>query len=230
MRTVTVNGDIICNDLKWVYDWLEYESCCPADIRKAAAELTDESEELRVIINSPGGDVQAGQEIYSILKDLKNPVTINVQSMAASAASMIAMAGDTVKMSPVALLMIHNASTCTSGDYREMQHTADVLQTVNTAIMQAYIAKTGKSEDELKAMMDKETWLTANQCLENGFADEIIKDEKQSTITNAMIGRLSVTDEMIARVKAEKAAKDAADAAAEAEKNALLDDLYMYGV
>lgn len=230
MRTVTVNGDIICNDLKWVYDWLEYESCCPADIRKAAAELTDENEELRVIINSPGGDVQAGQEIYSILKDVKNHVTIEVQSMAASAASMIAMAGDTVKMSPVALLMIHNASTCTSGDYRDMQHTADVLQTVNTAIMQAYIAKTGKTEDELRDMMDRETWLTANQCLKNGFADEIIKGEKQSIITNAMIGRLSVTDEMIAKVKAEKAAKDAAAAAAEAEKAALLDDLYMYGV
>lgn len=230
MKTVTVNGDIICNDLKWVYDWLEYESCCPADIRKAAAELTDESEELKVIINSPGGDVQAGQEIYSILKDIKNPVTINVQSMAASAASMIAMAGDTVKMSPVALLMIHNASTCTSGDYRDMQHTADVLQTVNTAIMQAYIAKTGKTEDELRDMMDRETWLTANQCLENGFADEIIKDEKQSIITNAMIGRLSVTDEMIAKVKAEKAARDAADAAVEAEKAALLSDLDMYGV
>lgn len=230
MKTVTVNGDIICNDMKWIYDWLEYESCCPADVKNVIAELTDENEELKVIINSPGGDVQAGQEIYSILKDIKNPVTINVQSIAASAASMVAMAGDTVKMSPVALLMIHNASTCTSGDYRDMQHTADVLQTVNTAIMQAYIAKTGKTEDELKDMMDRETWLTANQCIEHGFADEIIKDEKQSIITNAMIGRLSVTDEMIARVKAEKAAKDAADAAAEAEKAALLSDLDMYGV
>ena len=230
MKTVTVNGDIICNDMKWIYDWLEYESCCPADVKNVIAELTDENEELKVIINSPGGDVQAGQEIYSILKDIKNPVTINVQSMAASAASMIAMAGDTVKMSPVALLMIHNASTCTSGDYRDMQHTADVLQTVNTAIMQAYIAKTGKTEDELKDMMDRETWLTANQCIEHGFADEIIKDEKQSIITNAMIGRLSVTDEMIAKVKAEKAAKDAADTAAEAEKAAILNDLDMYGV
>lgn len=230
MKTINVNGDIICTDMKWIYDWLEYESCCPADVKNVIAELTDEKEELKVIINSPGGDVQAGQEIYSILKDVKNHVTIEVQSMAASAASMIAMAGDTVKMSPVALLMIHNASTCTSGDYRDMQHTADVLQTVNTAIMQAYIAKTGKTEDELKDMMDRETWLTANQCLEHGFADEIIKDEKPSIITNAMIGRLSVTDEMIAKVKAEKAAKDAEDAAAEAEKAAILNDLYMYGV
>ena len=230
MKTINVNGDIICNDMKWIYDWLEYESCCPADVKNVITELTDENEELKVIINSPGGDVQAGQEIYSILKGVKNHVTVEVQSIAASAASMVAMAGDTVKMSPVALLMIHNASTCTSGDYRDMQHTADVLQTVNTAIMQAYIAKTGKTEDELKDMMDMETWLTANQCLENGFADEIIKDEKQSIITNAMIGRLSVTDEMIAKVKAEKAARDAADAAAEAEKAALLSDLDMYGV
>lgn len=230
MKTINVNGDIICNDMKWIYDWLEYESCCPADVKNVIAELTDENEELKVIINSPGGDVQAGQEIYSILKGIKNHVTVEVQSIAASAASMVAMAGDNVRMSPVSLLMIHNASTCTSGDYRDMQHTADVLQTVNTAIMQAYIAKTGKTEDELKDMMDRETWLTANQCLENGFADEIIKDEKQSIITNAMIGRLSVTDEMIAKVKAEKAAKDAADAAAEAEKAAILNDLDMYGV
>lgn len=230
MKTINVNGDIICTDMKWIYDWLEYESCCPADVKNVIAELTDENEELKVVINSPGGDVQAGQEIYSILKDIKNPVTINVQSMAASAASMIAMAGDTVRMSPVSLLMIHNASTCTSGDYRDMQHTADVLQTVNTAILQAYLAKTGKTEDELREMMDKETWLTANQCLEAGFADEIIKDEKPGIITNAMIGRLSVTDEMIAKVKAEKAARDAADAAAEAEKAALLSDLDMYGV
>ena len=230
MKTINVNGDIICNDMKWIYDWLEYESCCPADVKNVIAELTDENEELKVIINSPGGDVQAGQEIYSILKGIKNHVTVEVQSIAASAASMVAMAGDNVRMSPVSLLMIHNASTCTSGDYRDMQHTADVLQTVNTAIMQAYIAKTGKTEDELKDMMDRETWLTANQCLENGFANEIIKDEKQSIITNAMIGRLSVTDEMIAKVKAEKSAKDAADAAAEAEKAAILNDLYMYGV
>ena len=230
MKTVTVNGDIICNDMKWIYDWLEYESCCPADVKNVIAELTDENEELKVVINSHGGDVQAGQEIYSILKGVKNHVTVEVQSIAASAASMVAMAGDTVRMSTVSLLMIHNASTCTSGDYRDMQHTADVLQTVNTAIMQAYIAKTGKTEDELKDMMDRETWLTANQCLENGFADEIIKDEKQSIITNAMIGRLSVTDEMIARVKAEKAARDAADAAVEAEKAALLSDLDIYGV
>jgi ATP-dependent Clp endopeptidase proteolytic subunit ClpP len=233
MKTVNINGDIICTDMKWIYDWLEYESCCPADVKSVITELKDESEELKVIINSPGGDVQAGQEIYSVLKDVKNHVTIEVQSMAASAASMIAMAGDTVRMSPVSLLMIHNASTRAAGDYRDMQHTAEVLQTVNAAIMQAYIAKTGKTEDELKVMMDKETWLTANQCLEYGFADEIIKDETPAVITNAMIGRLSVTPEMIAKVKAEKAAADEKNRAnAEAKellKASMLSKLKNYG-
>lgn len=220
MKTINVNGDIISNDYKWIYDWLDYESCCPKDIRNAISELED-GEELQVVINSPGGDVQAGQEIYSILKDVKNPVIINVQSMAASAASMIAMAGDTVRMSPVALLMIHNASTCTSGDYRDMQHTADVLQTVNAAIMEAYSRKTGLTYDELKDMMDTETWLTARQCVEHHFADEIIEDEKPAIITNAMIGRLSVTDEMIEKVKAEKKAKEKAEE--------ILADLDLYG-
>lgn len=226
MKTININGDIICNDLKWVYDWLEYESCCPADVRGIISGVTDEKEEIKVIINSPGGDVQAGQEIYSILKDVKNHVTIEVQSLAASAASMIAMAGDTVRMSPVALLMIHNASTCASGDYRDMQHTADVLQTVNAAIMEAYSRKTGLTYDELKDMMDTETWLTARQCVEHHFADEIIEDEKPVVITNAMIGRLSVTDEMIEKVKAEKKAKEE-KATAGAE---ILADLDMYGV
>ena len=226
MKTINVNGDIICSDMKWIYDWLEYESCCPADVKNVISELQDEKEELKVIINSPGGDVQAGQEIYSILKAVKNPVTVDVQSMAASAASMIALAGDTVRMSPVSLLMIHNASTCTSGDYRDMQHTAEVLQTVNSAIMEAYSRKTNLTYDELRDMMDKETWLTANQCVERGFADSIIADKKPVLITNAMIGRLSVTDEMIEKVKAEKKAKEEKKAAG-AE---ILADLDMYGV
>lgn len=219
MKTINVNGDIISNDYKWIYDWLDYESCCPKDIRNAISELED-GEELQVVINSPGGDVQAGQEIYSVLKASNHPVIVNVQSMAASAASMIAMAGDKVRISPVALLMIHNCSTSASGDYRDMQHTAEVLQTVNAAIVEAYKAKTGKGDAELQEMMDKETWLTANQCIENGFADEIIRDEKP-VITNAMVGKLSVTPEMIEKVKAEKKAKEKAEE--------ILADLDLYG-
>lgn len=228
MKTITVNGEIIPNDYAWLYDWYEMEYTCPANVKDILNALED-GEDVTVIINSGGGDVVSGQEIYSILKGVKNHVTVDVQSMAASAASMIAMAGDTVRMSPVALLMIHNASTCTSGDYRDMQHTAEVLQTVNAAIMEAYSRKTNLTYDELKDMMDRETWLTANQCVEKGFADEIIKDEKLAIITNAMVGKLSITDDMISKAKAEKKLKEE-KAAADAAGAEILADLDMYGV
>lgn len=226
MKTVNVKGEIIPNDYALYYDWFEMDYTCPSNIKDVISTL-ENGEDLTVIINSGGGDVVSGQEIYSMLKKIsgEHKVTVEVQSMAASAASMIAMAGDVVKMSPVALLMIHNASTCTAGDYRDMQHTAEVLQTVNAAIVEAYKAKTGMDEDTLKNMMDHETWLTANQCLENGFADAIIKDEKPGIVTNAMIGKLSVTDEMIAKAKIEMKAKDE-----EKEKNDILEDLDMFGV
>lgn len=227
MKTLKVNGDIISNDYKWIYDWLDYESCCPKDLDAVIASL-EPAEMLTVEINSGGGDVQAGQQIYSTLKAIsqEHSVEVHVQSMAASAASLIAMAGHEVKMSPVALLMIHNCSTQAAGDYRVMQHSSEVLQTVNAAIRQAYMEKTGIPEDELTEMMDKETWLTANQCVERGFADAIIRDEAPKVVTNAMIGRLSVTPEMVERVKAEKTAREAQEAAAKE----LLADLDDYGV
>lgn len=228
MKTITINGEIIPNDYAWLYDWYEMEYTCPANVKDILNALED-GEDVTVIINSGGGDVVSGQEIYSILKGVKNHVTVDVQSMAASAASMIAMAGDTVRMSPVSLLMIHNVSTCTSGDYRDMQHTAEVLQTVNAAIMEAYSRKTNLTYDELKDMMDRETWLTANQCVEKGFADEIIKDKKPAIITNAMVGKLSITDDMISKAKAEKRAKEE-KAAADAAGAEILADLDMYGV
>lgn len=226
MKTVNVKGEIIPNDYALYYDWFEMDYTCPSNIKDVIATL-ENGEDLTVIINSGGGDVVSGQEIYSMLKKIsgEHKVTVDVQSMAASAASMIAMAGDTVRMSPVALLMIHNASTCTAGDYRDMQHTAEVLQTVNAAIMEAYSRKTNLTYDELKDMMDRETWLTANQCVEKGFADEIIEDERPRIITNAMIGKLSVTDEMIAKAKVEMKAKDE-----EKEKQDILEDLDMYGI
>ena len=226
MKTVEVKGEIIPNDYAIYYDWFGREYTCPANVKEVLDTL-DDGEDLTVEIASGGGDVVSGQTVYSMLKKISgnHKVTVEVQSMAASAASMIAMAGDVVKMSPVALLMIHNASTSIAGDYRDMQHTAEVLQTVNAAIVEAYKNKTGLGDTELKEMMDHETWFTANQCVKYGFADEIIKDEKPSIITNAMVGKLSVTDEMIAKAKAEMESKNKEKAV---EKE-ILGDLYMYG-
>lgn len=217
MKTLNINGDIISSDLAWIYRWYGFDYTCPGDVR-AVIDSLESGEELVVTINSGGGDVMAGQEIYSILSKIRDRVTIEIQSMAASAASMIAMAGKTVKISPVAMMMIHNAACQTSGDYHAMEHTAGVLKTVNSSIAQAYIEKTGMSEEELLALMDKETWLSANDCVRYGFCDEIIKDDA-TVITNAVIGNLSVTDEMIQKAKSEKA-----------EADALLADLDNYGV
>lgn len=227
MKKILINGDIVSDDIVWIYNWYGIPCTYPKMVRNVADSL-EQGETLHVTINSPGGDVQAGQEIFSILYNIRhiNNVVIEVQSLAASAASVIAMAGTTVKMSPVAALMIHNCSTVVSGDYREMSHTASVLQTINECLAQAYIQKTGMTQEKLLQMMDNETWLSANDCIKYGFADEIIKDADASPIINSTIGHLSVTPDMIEKAKAEKDKNQAIVG----EKEKLLSDLDMYGV
>ena len=186
MAKVRIAGVIISNDQKWIYDWFEMDSFCPNDLRKA---ITDEYETIEVEINSGGGSVFAGSEIYTALKNHKGQVNVSIVGLAASVASVIAMAGKTVKMSPTAQFMVHNVSAQGEGDYRDMQHMADILKTANETIASAYILKTGKSKDEILAMMDKETWLTAEKAKEYGFIDEVMftnDDSKFQLVANFM--------------------------------------------
>ncbi|SKB35931.1 ATP-dependent Clp endopeptidase, proteolytic subunit ClpP [Acetoanaerobium noterae] len=186
MAKVRIAGVIISNDQKWIYDWFEMDSFCPNDLRKA---ITDEYETIEVEINSGGGSVFAGSEIYTALKNHKGQVNVSIVGLAASAASVIAMAGKTVKMSPTAQFMVHNVSAQGEGDYRDMQHMADILKTANETVASAYILKTGKSKDEILAMMDKETWLTAEKAKEYGFIDEVMftnDDSKFQLLANFM--------------------------------------------
>ena len=225
MKTLNINGDIISDEIAWVYDWYEIPYFCPKMARDVVESL-EANETLRVVINSPGGDVYAGQETFSILYNIRhiNSIEIEVQSLAASAASVIAMAGKTVKMSPVAALMIHNCSTYASGDYRDMTHTAEVLKKINECLVQAYVQKTGMTQEDLLDMMDRETWLSANDCIKYGFADEIIRDDSEpQLILNAVIGKLSITDAMIEAAKTAKEQK-------EKEKKEILNDLDLYGI
>lgn len=219
---INVNGDIISNDDKWIYNWLEWDSTCPNDIKNALA-TKPENEKLTVLVNSGGGSVMAGQEIYSLLSG-RNDVEIKVQSLAGSAASVIAMANH-CEISPVAMIMIHNVSMFgASGDYHDMQKNAEILRQMNAALASAYIAKTGRSQEEILKLMDRETWLTANQALEMGFVDGIIRDEKPLFMNNVCGMRL--TDEIRQKVLAEKAAKEKN----ETEKNELLKDLDLFGI
>lgn len=219
---INVNGDIVSNDDKWIYNWLEWDSTCPNDIKNALA-TKPENEKLTVLVNSGGGSVMAGQEIYSLLSG-RNDVEIKVQSLAGSAASVIAMA-NRCEISPVAMIMIHNVSMSgASGDYHDMQKNAEILRQMNAALASAYIAKTGRSQEEILKLMDRETWLTANQALEMGFVDGIIRDEKPLFMNN--VSGMRLTDEIRQKVLAEKAAKEKN----ETEKNELLKDLDLFGI
>jgi Protease subunit of ATP-dependent Clp proteases len=129
---------------------------------------------ITVWINSPGGDCVAAAQIYNMLKEYKGNVKVKIDGIAASAASVIAMAGNEVFMSPVSMLMIHNPATMAFGDYSEFEKAIDMLNEVKESIINAYAEKTGLSRAKLSHLMDCETWMNANKAIELGFADGMI--------------------------------------------------------
>ena len=138
-------------------------------------ELNSGSDDITVWINSPGGDCVAAAQIYNMLMDYKGNVTVKIDGIAASAASVIAMAGTKVLVSPVSMLMIHNPMTAAFGNSDEMQRAIEMLGSVKDSIINAYEIKTGLSRAKLSHLMDAETWMDANKAVELGFADEIMQ-------------------------------------------------------
>ncbi len=179
---INIKGPIIPSSYQRVYDWFGIEATSP----KKVSDLIEEAngEELEVEINSGGGSVTAGSEIYTALRSYKGNTKGTIVGIAASAASVIAMGCKHLSMSPTGQLMIHNSSTWAEGDYREMQHTADVLKTVNETIANAYRLRTGKTEEELFALMDKETWMTAKKAKELGFIDSVMFEDENQFVAN----------------------------------------------
>lgn len=141
-------------------------------------ELLSDSGDVTVWINSPGGDCVAAAQIYNMLMDYKGNVTIKIDGIAASAASVIAMAGNKVYVSPVSMLMIHNPMTVAMGNAADMEKAIEMLQSVKDSIINAYEIKTGLSRARLSHLMDAETWMDANKAVELGFADEILSRPK----------------------------------------------------
>ncbi len=137
-------------------------------------ELNSGTGDITVWINSPGGDCVAAAQIYNMLAAYNGKVTVKIDGIAASAASVIAMAGDTVLVSPVSMLMIHNPATIAWGDHVEMQKAIDMLSEVKESIINAYVLKTRLSRARLSHLMDAETWMDANKAVELGFADDIM--------------------------------------------------------
>jgi ATP-dependent Clp protease protease subunit len=164
MRTLFLNGQI--SDETWFGD-----EVTPEIFR---GELNAGKGPVSVWINSPGGDVFAAAQIYNMLMDYPYDVTVMIDGLAASAASVIAMAGTKVQMSPVAMMMIHNPATIAIGDTEEMKKAIKMLDEVKESIMNAYEIKSGLSRDKISRLMDAETWFNAKKAVELGFADEIM--------------------------------------------------------
>lgn len=184
IKKINIKGAIISSDDQWIYDLFGIEATSPKSVEEQMGKANDD-EELEVIINSGGGSVFDGSEIYTSLKSHPGNVTVKIVGIAASAASVIAMAGNRVQASPTSQIMIHNASGVTAGDHRDMDHMSKVLKNVNQSIASAYKIKTGKSDDELLQMMSAETWFTPEQALENKFIDEIMfQQELQLTASS----------------------------------------------
>lgn len=172
MRYIDVKGEVVESGSEWIYDWYGIQAVSPKKIQNALDKAN--GEEVTIRINSGGGSVFAGCDIYNMLKTYNGNVTVEIHGLCASIAGVIAMAGAKVRMSPSALFMIHNVSCNASGDYREMEHTAETLKKANETIANAFKLKTGMEDKEIKKIMDHETWYTANEALEKKIIDEIM--------------------------------------------------------
>ena len=138
------------------------------------SELSAGKGDITVWINSPGGDCFAAAQIYNMLRDYAGKVTVKIDGIAASAASVIAMAGDAVLVSPVSMIMIHNPATIAMGDHNEMQKAIEMLDSVKDSIINAYALKTGLSHNKLAELMENETWMDAREAVKLKFADDVI--------------------------------------------------------
>ena len=199
-RTLYLDGEI--SDETWFGD-----EVTPKVFK---SELDRGDGNITLWINSPGGDVFAAAQIYNMLMDYPHDVTVKIDALAASAASVIAMAGTKVCMSPLAMLMVHNPATIAIGDTEEMQKAINMLSEVKESIMNAYEIKSGLSRSKISRLMDAETWMNAKEAVKLGFADEILfqddaaSDAKDDGI-EVLFSRKAVTDSLLSKLIPRKA-------------------------
>lgn len=189
-----IEGDIVSDDDVWLYEWYGDEHTAKNQFK---AELSEhKNKPITVWIDSYGGDVFAAAGIYNSLKEHKGKVTVKIDGKAMSAASVIAMAGDEILMSPVGLLMIHNPLTYAQGDMHELRHVADILDSVKDTIINAYQLKTGKSRNEISEMMDNETFMSAKQAKNDGFIDGVLYENEPEKVEalNLSFNRLAIVN------------------------------------
>lgn len=172
------------------------------------AELLSTEGDISVWLNSPGGDVFAASQIYTMLKEYKGKVTVKIDGLAASAASVIAMAGDEILMSPVAMMMIHNPATIIFGEAADFQSGIEMLSEVKESIVNAYEQKTSLSRAKISRMMDAETWFNAKKAVELGFADRILYEElKEESSEGFIFDKVTVTNAFMSKLPKVKKSK-----------------------
>jgi ATP-dependent Clp protease protease subunit len=172
-----IDGPITMEQGFW--DWLfDKPDRSATGLEKAIKSLN--GKDMTVWINSNGGECFAASVIYTALKNHKGKVTVKIDGTAISAASVIAMAGDEILMSPTSVMMIHNPLTVAQGEVKDMQKAIEILTEVKESILNAYVKKTNLSREEVSAMMDSEKWMSADTAIEMGFADGKLFDESQN--------------------------------------------------
>lgn len=212
----------------WLEGAIAEDSWFDDDVTPAAfkSELHSGNGPITVWINSPGGDCVAAAQIYNMLMDYPADVTVVIDGIAASAASVIAMAGTTVKMSPVSLMMIHNPLTVAMGDSEEMRKAIQLLDEVKESIINAYEIKTSMSRTKLAHLMDAETWMNAKKALELGFCDEIMYQpeaaQPDSLEDSFTFSRRAVTNCLMDKLKARIPAPEPKVRASDLEKRLAL--------
>lgn len=216
MGTVNIKGDIVDNSTAQFYEYFGMDAVSPSGVSQ---QLADGDDEIEVNIASNGGDLFAASEIYTMLKNDPRKVTVNIQGLAASSASIIAMAGDEINIAPTAQMMIHQVWSNTQGNADDMRSSAESLDSADQAVVNAYEAKTGIDRASILSMMQQETWMDAQEAVDKGFADKIMfVDEKQPQLVNTthsipnrkainkfltMMAKSSVDKPMPAETKAE---------------------------
>lgn len=203
---VTVNGEIVADEDQWLYDFFGLPAFSPAKLRQAMEE-NPEGEELVLEINSVGGSVLAGFEMYSVLRSAKCPTAAEVQSLAASAASTVMIGCDAVRLSPVAQVMLHLPTTVTRGDVYDHQRSERLLDSIKTAILNGYVLRcAGKTtRARLEELMEAETWLPAQDAVALGLADGMICDADGAALAKNAVnaaGGLHNPAELMARYEA----------------------------
>ena len=192
-RMLLLDGEI--SDETWFGD-----EVTPAIFRE---ELHAAQGDVVLWLNSPGGDCFAAAQIYNMLMDYPGSITVKIDGLAVSAASVIAMAGSTVEISPVGMILVHNPMTISIGDVQEMERAIALLAEVKESIINAYEIKTGLPRAKISRLMDAETWMNAKKAMELGFADEILNGEKERPTSDEADGlifsRTAVTNSLLSK-------------------------------